>query len=196
MRRSERLLRAGAVACLSTGVALAMHVAGGGMLPAAPGIVVPLVLAFAVSTQLAGSPLSRWRLAAAVVAAQALFHAMFALGPGATVVASGSGPHAAHQPTLLTVDSASAHVAHAHLTPAMLAAHAAAAVATYVLLRRADVLMALLRRAAGALTARLSIVRPRLALGTGMTAGPGRVPGATHIVRSPHGLRGPPLRLA
>lgn len=185
MRRSERLLRAATAAFLSTGVALAMHIAGGSMIPAAPGVVVPLVLAFAVSTQLAGAPMSRWRLATAVVAAQALFHAAFALGPGATVVASGSGPHASHQLTGLTVDSASVH-----------AAHAAAAAATYALLRRADVFVALLRRAAGSLTARLTVARPRLATRDRITALPGRVPVAVSVARCPRGLRGPPLRLA
>ncbi len=173
-----------------------MHVAGGGMMPAAPGIVVPLVLAFAVSTQLAGAPMSRWRLATAIVAAQALFHAAFALGSGATVVASGSGPHASHHLTGLTVESASMPAAHAHLTPSMLAAHAAAAAVTYVLLRRADVFIALLRRAAGSLKARLSVAPPRLATRHRITARPGRVPIAVSIARCPRGLRGPPLRLA
>ncbi len=196
MRRSERLLRAAAAACLSTGVALAMHIAGGGMTPAAPGIVVPLVLAFAVSTQLAGTPMSRWRLATAVVAAQALFHAAFALGSGATVVASGSGPHASHQLTGLEVEPVGVHAAHATLTPSMLAAHAAAAAATYALLRRADVFVALVRRAAGSLTARLTIAWPRLATSSRITTLPGRVPVAISIARCPRGLRGPPLRLA
>ncbi len=196
MRRSERLLRAATAACLSTGVALAMHLAGGGMIPAAPGVVVPLVLAFAVSTQLAGAPLSRWRLATAVVAAQALFHAAFALGPGAAVVAAGSGPHASHQLTSLTVESASVHAAHTSLTPSMLAAHGAAAAATYALLRRADVFVALVRRAADSLTARLTIARPRLVARGRITPLPGRVPIAISIARCPRGLRGPPLRLA
>jgi hypothetical protein len=196
MRRSERLLRAATAACLSTGVALAMHIGGGGTIPAAPGVIVPLVLALAVSTQLAGAPMSRWRLAAAVVTAQALFHAAFALGPGATVVASGSGPHASHQLTSLTVDSASVHTAHAPLTPSMLAAHAAAATATYALLRRADVFVTLLRRAAGSLKARLTVAPPRLAMRSRITALPGRVPVAISIARCPRGLRGPPLCLA
>jgi hypothetical protein len=173
-----------------------MHIAGGGMIPAAPGVVVPLVLAFAVSTHLAGAPMSRWRLATAVVTAQALFHAAFALGPGATVVPSGSGPHASHQFTGVAVDSASAHAAHASLTPSMLAAHAAAAVATYALLRRADVFVALVRRVVGSLTARLTVAGPRLATPGRITARPGHVPTAINIARCPRGLRGPPLRLA
>jgi hypothetical protein len=196
MRRSERLLRAAVAACLSTGVALAMHVAGGGALPAAPGILVPLVLAFAVSIQLAGTAMSRWRLWAAVGVAQVLFHAMFALGSGANLVASGTGPHSSHEPTGLTLDSAGVPAAHSHLTPSMLAAHAAAAVATYALLRRADVLVALVRQAAAALAARLTIARPRLAAHTHIATRPGRVPVTLHIAHSPHGLRGPPLHLA
>ncbi|MBC7299142.1 MAG: hypothetical protein H5T82_09640 [Demequina sp.] len=196
MRRSERLLRAAAVACLSTGIALAMHIAGGGTIPATPGVVVPLVLAFAVSTQLAGKPMSRWRLATAVVTAQALFHGAFAWGPGAHVVALGAGPHASHQLTRLAVDSASVHTAHATVGPSMLAAHAAAAVATYALLRRADVFVALLRRAAGSLAARLTIAPPRLATPARLAAQPGHTPVSISIARSPRGLRGPPLHLA
>ena len=196
MRRSERLLRAAVAACLSTGVALAMHVAGGGALPAAPGILVPLALTFAVSVQLAGTAMSRWRLGAAVVVAQVLFHAMFALGSGASIVASGAGPHSSHQPTGFAFDSAGVPAAHGHLTPSMLAAHVAAAIATYALLRRADVLVALIRRAAHALAARLTIAQPRLVARTRIGARAGRTPDAIRIARSPHGVRGPPCHLA
>ncbi|WP_291378923.1 hypothetical protein [Demequina sp.] len=196
MRRSERLLRAAAVACLSTGVALAMHVAGGGILPAAPGIVVPLVLAFAVSIQLAAAAMSRWRLGSAVVVSQALFHSLFALGSGPSVVATGTGAHGSHQPTALTLDSAGAGATHGHFTPSMLAAHAGAAIATYALLRRADVLVSLIRRAAHALTTRLTLTPRRLAARPRIVVRSGRIPVALRIARSPHGLRGPPLHLA
>jgi hypothetical protein len=194
MRRSERLVRAAVVACLSTAVALAMHVAGGGAMPAAPGVLVPLLLAFAVSAQLAGAAMSRWRLATAVAAAQAMFHASFALGPGAHVIAS--GPHASHSPTSLTVESVGDHAAHSHLTPSMVGAHAVAAVATYVLLRRADVLVALILRAAASLVSRLEATAPRLTPHGVAPAFPSRTPAHTSIARSPRGLRGPPLRLA
>jgi hypothetical protein len=155
-----------------------------------------LVVAFAVSMQLAGKAMSRWRLGSAVVVAQVLFHAMFALGPGASVVASGAGLHASHQPSSLIVGSAGVPATHGHLTPSMLAAHAVAAIGTYVLLRRADALVALIRRAAHALAARLTITRPRLVARAQLITRRGRVPVSSRIARSPHGLRGPPLHLA
>lgn len=163
-------------------------------MPATPGVLVPLLLAFTVSAQLAGTAMSRWRLATAVVAAQAMFHTAFALGPGAHVVAS--GPHAAHAPTSLTVESAGGHAAHTHLTPSMWGAHALAALATYVLLRRADVLVALILRAAASLVSRLEAAAPRLTPQRVAPSFPGRIPAHTSIARSTRGLRGPPLRLA
>ena len=50
------------------------------MMPGWVGIVVPWVLAVAVSTLLAGRSLSVWRLAIAVAASQFLFHGLFVLG--------------------------------------------------------------------------------------------------------------------
>lgn len=172
MRRSERVLRAAAVACLSTAVALAMHLAGGGAMPSMIGVGAPVVLTFVVGAPLAGAPLSRWRLATAVVVAQVLFHLTFALGRGD-------------------------HAAHTHVTPSMLGAHAAAALATYAVLRRADVLVALIRQATLSLVRRLTRVAPRAV--TSHAAAP-VFPGGPFlsigIARCTRGLRGPPLPLA
>ena len=198
MSRLERLLRAAAAACLATAVAVAVHVAGGGPMPAAPGILVPLALAFAVSVQLAGAVLSRWRLAVAVTVSQALFHATFSLGSGPHLEATG-GAHAAHDASQLALHAVGSPMAHSHLTPMMLAAHASGALATYAVLRRADVLVALVRRAATALVARLAPTthaRPRLAAARPTPVGRGRIPVPAKIVTLPRVVRGPPPRLA
>lgn len=152
-----------------------MHLAGNGTMPTMIGVGVPLVLTFAVGVPLAGAPLSRWRLATAVVAAQALFHLAFALH---------SGHHA---------DQAQG----AHVTPSMLAAHAFAALATYAVLRRADVLVAVIRGATLSLVRRLTVVAPRLAtLRTTAPLPPGAPSLLIGIARCTRGLRGPPLFLA
>ncbi|MCB2411388.1 hypothetical protein LGT39_00825 [Demequina sp. TTPB684] len=196
MRRSERLLRAAVAACLSTGVALTMHVAGGGALPALPGIAVPLMLAFAVSVHLAGKTMSRWRLGAAVASSQALFHALFALGSGATFVTHSGDAHTGHAPGAFAIHASGSHAAQSHLTPSMLGAHVGAAIATYAVLRRADVLIALIRDAAAALVSRLTVPAPTV-IATGAAVVPPR-PTRTpiNIARCPHAPRGPPLRLA
>lgn len=193
MRRSERVLRAAALACVSTSLALALHLAGGGAMPAAPGLAAPLVVAFVVGVQLAGVAMSRWRLATSVLVAQAAFHTMFAFGSGAAVAAIGPG----HHPGRIAVDPSAATVAHDHGGQStMMVAHLLAALATYVVLRRADVLLAWGARLVGAVLARLTIpcraaafVRP-----------PRRAPilacaARTRIASTPRPLRGPPFVL-
>lgn len=198
MQRSERLLRATVAACLSTGVAVAMHVAGGGAMPSFAGLAAPLFLAFAVSAQLAGAA-SRWRLATAVVFSQFAFHTVFSWGVGASIsLAPGQGPHAAHAAQGLALDVASArHAAHMHLTPSMIAAHALAALGTYAVLRRADVLLESGRRWALSLLARLQLPMPWRPAPLGIWAPrPSPTPHHSRIVTLPRGVRGPPLFLA
>ncbi len=199
MRRSERLLRAVAAACMSTGVALGMHVAGGGSMPAAPGIVVPLALAFVVSAQLASVAMSRWRLALAVIASQAAFHATFVFGAGGSLGVVGNDPHAAHDAGSLVLDSSGIVAAHHHTStsPAMLAAHALAAVVTYVLLRRADVLLAWGARLARALWSRLALPAvPLMARPAVRAAAWTPTLTRTRVASTPRLLRGPPVALS
>ena len=197
MQRSERLLKASVAAGLSTGVAVAMHGAAGGTMPSVAALAVPLLLAFAVSAQLAGSA-SRWRLATAVVFSQFAFHTLFLWGVGASVgVAPGPGTHAAHDPLSLTLDVASGgHAAHMSLTPGMIAAHALAGLGTYAVLRRADVLLESGRRWAHSLLARLQAPPPWRPAPIGIGAAtPDPTPRRSRIVTLPRGVRGPPLLL-
>ncbi|WZH35347.1 MAG: hypothetical protein PIR02_11220 [Microbacterium enclense] len=90
MRRQERgtrVARGAVAAAVATFVALLSHVTGGGALPGAAGILVPLALSFVACTALAGRRLSAIRLSIAVALSQALFHTLFVLGsyePGAS----------------------------------------------------------------------------------------------------------------
>ena len=175
-----------------------MHVAAGGAMPSGAGLAVPLVLAFAVSAQLAGAG-SRWRLAAAVLLSQFAFHTLFSWGVGSSVgVAPGQGPHAGHDARTLVLNAASGgHAAHMHLTPAMIAAHALAAFGTYAVLRRADVLLESGRRWARSFLSRLRVSTPWRPAPLGISAPSTRpAPRRSRIVASPSGLRGPPLSLA
>lgn len=198
MQRSERLLRASVAACLSTGVAVAMHLAGGGVMPSAAGLAVPLFLALAVSAQLAGAA-SRWRLALAVALAQLGFHTLFSWGVGASVgLAPGQGPHAGHDPLAMALDVAGGgHAAQMALTPQMIAAHVLAALGTYTVLRRADVLLETGRRWARSFLARLRLPVPWRPAPLGVSApSPRPVTRRSRVVALPRGVRGPPLSLA
>lgn len=146
----HRVARAAGAAALSTLAALTMHVLAGGHAPAAAGVLVPLAVSFAVGVQLAGRPLRRLRLALLIGASQLAFHAAFSLGASrATPVHAHHGDVALGP--LVTVEHAGS----------MPLAHVAAAGLTYAAIRRADALLAALRRLAG-LAARALL--PRLGL--------------------------------
>lgn len=175
-----------------------MHVAAGGTMPSVARLAVPVLLAFAVSAQLAGGT-SRWRLAAAVALSQVAFHTLFLWGSGASVaIAPGQGAHAGHDPRALALDAASgAHAAHIHLTGPMAAAHALAALGTYAVLRHADLLLESGRRWARSLLARLRLPTPWRPAPIGIgTPFAGSTPRQPRIVALPRGVRGPPLSLA
>ena len=198
MQRSERLLKASVAACLSTGVAVAMHVAGGGVMPSLPALAVPLLLALAVSAQLAGFA-SRWRLALAVGLSQIGFHTLFSWGVGASLsLTPGQGPHAGHDPLSMSLDVAGAgHAGHMALTPEMVTAHALAALGTYAVLRRADVLLESGRRWARSFLERLQVVTPCRPAPVGLHFTAVRpTPRRQRVASLPRGVRGPPLSLA
>ena len=175
-----------------------MHVAGGGEMPSMAGLAVPLFLALAVSAQLAGGA-SRWRLATAVALSQLGFHTLFSWGVGASVsLTPGQGPHAGHDPLAMSLDVAGAgHMAHMPLTSTMIAAHALAALGTYAVLRRADVLLESGRRWAFSLLERLQAPTPWRPAPLGLPApSPRPAPRRSRVVTLPRGVRGPPLSLA
>lgn len=147
--RASRVLRAAAAASVATFTALMSHIAGGGQLPNLLGIVTPLVLAWAFSTLLVGRRLSLWRLSAAVVASQFLFHSLFTLGTsgaasatGAAGAASATGAAHAHGAASAAVTAASGAAASAGgpaiTWPPMTAAHIVAAIVTIAALYGAE----------------------------------------------------------
>ncbi|WP_278234786.1 hypothetical protein [Isoptericola sp. AK164] len=152
--RQVRVLRGTLVATLTTGVALASHVAGGGSVPGWLGVAAPWALSLWLSTLLAGRRVARWRTTASVVVGQVLFHTLFVLGTP-TEAAYPSGPHAGHAvlapftPSATTVDLIQADAR-------MWLWHVAAAAATVALLFRGELFLLRLRRAATTVAARLA----------------------------------------
>ncbi|MTE23567.1 hypothetical protein [Microbacterium sp. ZXX196] len=154
--RSAHVMRGAAASAVATFTALLSHVTAGGFLPTPVGIAVPLLLSLPVCVLLAGRRLSLARLAISVVASQLLFHALFVLGADGGSVASGHHHHAAPALAAASPEVAAALAGNA----GMWLGHAAAALATIVLLHRgereiqrafavlADALAALARRLA------------------------------------------------
>ncbi|WP_104162735.1 hypothetical protein [Cryobacterium sp. N22] len=97
--RWARFARGWIVAAVSTFVAALSHTVGGGAVPGLLAVVVSLAFAGIVSIALSGRTLSTWRLSAAVLVSQLIFHGLFSFG-------SAGG-------ALVTTDAATAHANHA-----------------------------------------------------------------------------------
>jgi hypothetical protein len=180
-----RWVRAAVVTFASSGLALLGHLTAGGPAPQ-PGTLVLVVLpVLLVSVGLSGRRWTIGPLLAMLLGAQALFH-----------VAAGAG--------------AAAHVHHGHDVggalatagqsgPAMLTAHAAAALLTALLLRRGDDwvwrLAELLARAWRAARIVVDQLAPRPARGIGMSTA-AEMPAALHLLEHAVDRRGPPRRAA
>lgn len=200
MGARQRLGRAAVAATVATGVALASHVLGGGAIPAAPGIAVPLALSFAVCVQIAGRELSWWRTASAVTASQVLFHTLFVLG--SSEVALIGATHATHAPHAHHGDpgtmTASVSVSGAHGGAVMSVSHLVAAALTTAALMRLEWAVAKAAVALAALVAALVPADPeplppsvrfrRHQYARSVT------PVRPRLLAGASGLRGPPLR--
>ena len=133
--RAPRLARGFVAASVATFVALLSHVAGGGMVPSAIGIVVPWVFSVLVCTLLAGRGLSAVRLAIAVAASQLLFHTLFVLGTGrASATPMPAGHVHGHAAPMMMVEPA----AMVHADASMWVWHAIAAAITVWALHRGE----------------------------------------------------------
>ncbi len=144
--RSDRVLRGSSAAVFATFVALLSHVAGGGQVPGALGVVVPLVLSTAACVLLAGRRLTLLRTTLSVVVSQVLFHTLFVLGTSPrTTQHPGSTGHGAHGPTaaLDLVTGATATAGH-HADVGMWSAHVAAGLVTIAAFQRAGSLLSAL----------------------------------------------------
>ena len=198
--RWARFARGWIVAAVSTFVAALSHTVGGGAVPGLLAVVVSLAFAGIVSIALSGRTLSTWRLTAAVLVSQLIFHGLFSLG-------SAGG-------TLVTTDAASAHANHAgsiavSALPAgtmsgtdhglmMTLAHIVAAVVTVIALRFGErAFWGLFTTAAVALTALVKVI-----VLTPIPSIPRSIPALSTflpprdllVLLSPMRHRGPPVR--
>jgi len=144
------MTRGVAAAIASTSIAALSHVMAGGPTPDTAIALFSLALSLLVCTALAGHVLSLWRLCAAVVLSQGLYHGLFSLGSsssGVEAVAPASG-HAAHLATLV-LDHAVTTAVMDHSAPTMWLWHIAAAALTVALLRHGEATVMRLLRAFG-----------------------------------------------
>lgn len=126
--RRLRLMRGAGAAIFATFVALMSHLLGGGMMPGALGIALPLGLALPLCLLLLERRASMPRLAVAVVASQVFFHVLFVVGsPGRATSTGGHLGHGAAGEVQVAIDAAAPS---AHGNSTMWIWHVAAAVVT------------------------------------------------------------------
>ncbi|WP_240372493.1 hypothetical protein [Brevibacterium zhoupengii] len=146
--RHRRSLRGTAAAVFATFVALASHMIGGGELPSAMGVLVPLALSMLVCVLLAGRRLSLLRLSLSVLVSQSLFHLLFSVFTpmaGSHSPANALERHAMHHsgPEAMSGSASDAGASmHAHASPGMLLAHLVAAVLTIAMIYWSEALPA------------------------------------------------------
>ena len=194
--RAGRAARAGrgvVAAAVATFLATVSRASVGTQLPPALNVGIALFLAAPVCVLLAGRTMSWWRLTAAVVLSQALFHGILTLDlRGDGVVAGG----AHHGGTTALLDATATHevAAHAAHSPWMWAAHALAAVVTIAALGRGERVVHAIARF---VVAALSVLRPLRGLAPrtdAVPAAPAPLLLTTAMtVLSPMRHRGPPL---
>lgn len=202
--RAMRLVRGWTAAAAATSIAVLSHVLSGGTAPETSPLVLSLALSGLICTALAGRALSLWRLGAAVVLSQGLFHWLFSLGSSsfASATALPAAGHAGH--SVRTVAAATVSglpgtgtMVMDHASPLMWAGHAVAALATIALLRHGEVTAVRLITALGLRVVALLPVPLPLAVESGAPVIPANWPvrplrnlGAPLLVMR---HRGPPL---
>lgn len=197
---AARTVRGVLAAALSVGSAALAHSAGGHHDPHPVVLVLTLAISVPVCVALSAVKLSRARLAAAVLFTQGLLHGLFALfpaggGAGSSGLREVGGHHNGHHEHRLIVAETAAAGGEVAPDATMAGSHLVAAVVSYTLLRRGELIL-------HALTGLLSI-RPVLLLCDSGPAVPVRAPQplpvrplpAWHVWISagPRTLRGPPL---
>lgn len=207
VRGPARLARGVAGALAMTVLAALFHAAAvpGAGLPDVRVAAFAAVLAAPVCTALAGRALSLWRTAAAVAVAQGLFHVLYGIAAGGHAVAPAAGVdpahlhHAAAAAGPLVSVSTGPVAGHVHAAdPLMLAAHAAAAVLTVLVLRRGEALvLAVAERVLQAVLPRAASAGPLpLPSPARVPALPAPRPTESLVLLGTPGRRGPPFALA
>ncbi len=145
--RQVRALRGAAASAVAVVIAATSHTIGGGVAPAPWLVLAVALLAWPVAVLLVGRRPSLVRIGTAVAAAQALLHVAFAAVGSADPRAAAPAAHGGHLSHGAGLMAGAWDVpAVVHADPAMLAAHALAAVLTAALLARGEaVLRAVLR---------------------------------------------------
>jgi hypothetical protein len=181
--RAMRVLRGSAAAFFATFAAALSHQLAGNVIPSLFGMAVALVISIAVCTLLAGRSVSFVRLTIAILASQAMYHALFS----SMLAPVGVAPH--------DMSAMSLSFATASASSAMSLAHVAAAATTIVMFRYAEVaLWSLLTTARLFISRLLGSAAPVFILGTDARPplhSPHTVAFATRF-RSTMRYRGPP----
>lgn len=155
--RAMRVLRGSAAAFFATFAAALSHQLAGNVIPSLFGMAVALVISIAVCTLLAGRSVSFVRLTIAILASQAMYHALFS----SMLAPVGVAPHD------MSAMSLSFATATASASSAMSLAHVAAAATTIVMFRYAEVaLWSLLTTARLFISRLLGSAAPVFILGT------------------------------
>ena len=198
--RWARFARGWIVAVVSTFVAALSHTVGGGAVPGLLAVVVSLAFAGMVSIALSGRTLSTWRLTAAVLVSQLIFHGLFSLGSagGALVTTDAASAHANHAGGISVAGLPAGTMSGTDHGLMMTLAHIVAAVVTVVALRFGErAFWGLFTTAAVALTALVKVIvltpipnipRSIPALSTFLP------PRDLLVLLSPMRHRGPPVR--
>lgn len=191
--RQLRLLRGASASTVATMIAALSHTFGGGSLPHPLLMLTVSVLLTPVAALLVGARVRLPGLTAAVTATQVVFHGLFEVVGGITPTGLALGGHQ-HGAVVLHIDPGASAPSLLTASPGMLAAHAAAAVVTVVLLRRGELLVQTIARWVRAL---LRTPQPAPSPGDATT----RVPVSRTVPRAPSRLlddcawrRGPPAR--
>jgi hypothetical protein len=181
--RHARALRGTAAAWVATVVAATAHTLAGGGAPSPALVIAVGILAAPFAVGLIGRRLSAWRVGAAVLASQALFHVAFALTAGAD-------PAALHRHHVTHLGG---HLSAVVLPDApMLAAHVLAAFATVVALHRGERMLRALGRGIRSMFTRVRGIAPRAPMPRLVTLQTRPSGGAPRVVLSDASRRGPP----
>ncbi|WP_308491431.1 hypothetical protein [Microbacterium terrisoli] len=189
--RQLRALRGVAASGITTLLAATAHTLAGAGAPSVGLVAIAAILSAPPAVLLIGRRLSRVRTAAAVTAAQLVFHTTFVLfaDPSAVVYAPLSGHHAMHAaPTMMV-----AHAADHAMSWPMIATHALAALVTLVLLLRGERMLRALGRGIRRLLPAVGGELPRLHVGRPARGVFAHIAPIAHRLAVVVSRRGPPV---
>ena len=154
--RTSRLARGSVLAVFAVAVAAASHTIAGGAQPSLMALALALAFAVPLCAVLMAPRVSLVRTGLAIVASQLIFHGLFAVLGGDSVV-SMSGPMAHHGGSLALTASTPAST---HDATSMVIGHAIAAVITIALIRHGELAaLALVRLLLASVTTVLAVLR-------------------------------------